>query len=119
MAKFAGAPASPSEGVIPASKLSSFFSLFSSMSDFSAISASAARELASYYIASEWDLVVEEWAMWFPHPGTSTFEKFKEHVKGFMYYNVILCSCESEAEVEEHLVSDYNELVELEGLVDN
>lgn len=71
----------------------------------------AAFQLAEYMAESEWELLEDEFAI---HGSKiNSFEEFVKWVKGYMYYNIAVCSCGGDQdELTKHLNYDYELLQE-------
>lgn len=78
--------------------------------DYSQHLASCAKDLGKYIMQHEWDLVMENYA----ESETPDFDSFYQWIKGFQYYNALVCSCALEenplSAIRTQLESDYEEL---------
>lgn len=69
----------------------------------------AARTLGKYSLEHERDTILDEVGEHLS--ARTTFDEFKDWIKGYMYYTALVCSCEDPDEVEDELRDDYEEVM--------
>lgn len=69
----------------------------------------AAKALGKYSLEAERDTILDEVGEHLSH--RSTFEEFRDWIRGYMYYTALVCSCENSDEVEDELRDDYEEVM--------
>jgi hypothetical protein len=76
----------------------------------------AAKALGNYTLECEFDTLLDEApeSEWFQEhkDGDDSYNRFRKWVRGYMYFNALVCACENAEELDTQLREDYSEILE-------